>query len=269
MGVENPNYMDIIGIVDETNRPPGGIESVTEAARRTLLTVDDEVLEVGTSTGFTAIELSRLIGCSVTAIDINEESLAEAQRRAEELNADENISFEQEDATDLPYDDETFDVVFVGNVTSYVGDTEAALEEYRRVLRSGGFLVAVPMYYVRQPDEELLADVRDAIGTYIDVTTRDHWREFFDQSDLRLYHDSEYEFDFVPESAVEAYADEILEQSDLSEFDGDDRKLINETYREYLLLFRENLQHLRYSLLVYRKDPGYEPELFTSSSVNN
>ena len=162
MGSEKPNYMDIIGIVNETNRPPGGVRSVVEAAQRTLLSAEDRVLEVGTSTGF-------------TAIDLNAESLAEAERRAEELDAGDNISFEREDATDLPYDEGTFDLVFVGNVTSYVGDTEAALAEYRRVLRAGGFLVALPMYYERQPDDDLLADVREAIGTEIDVTTREYW----------------------------------------------------------------------------------------------
>lgn len=221
MDVDELNYMEIIGIVNETNRPPGGVQSLVEVARQTLLDGDDHVLEVGTSTGFTAIELSRLVGCSITAIDVNEQSLAEARERASSLDVHENITFEREDATELPYDDETFDVVFVGNVTAYVGDTEAALSEYRRVLKPGGFLVALPMYYERTPDESLLTDVRDAIGTDIDVTTREYWRDFFDQPDLRSFYETQYEFDFVPESEVQRYASDVLGQTDLGGFAGE------------------------------------------------
>lgn len=265
--VEDMNYMEIIGLVNETNRPPGGIQSLISVAQRTLLDSDDHVLEVGTSTGFTSLELSRLVGCSVTGIDVNEESLKEARRRASELGVEENIQFEQEDATDLTYDDDTFDVVFVGNVTAYVGDTEAALSEYTRVLKPGGFLVALPMYYHQTPNDELLANVREAIGTDIDVTDREYWVNFFDREDLRLHYTSEYEFDFVSEKTVEEYAQNILDRSDIDDLDTEAREALSQKYREYLLLFRENLQHLRYSMMILRKDPGYEPELFTSSRV--
>lgn len=265
--VEDLNYMEIIGLVNETNRPPGGIQSLISVAQRTLLDSDDHVLEVGTSTGFTSLELSRLVGCSVTGIDVNEESLKEARRRASELGVEENIQFEQEDATELTYDDDTFDVVFVGNVTAYVGDTEAALSEYTRVLKPGGFLVALPMYYHQTPNDELLEDVREAIGTDIDVTDREYWIDFFDREDLRLHHTSEFEFDFVSEKTVEEYAQNILDRSELDDFDTEAREALSQKYREYLLLFRENLQHLRYSMMILRKDPGYEPELFTSSRV--
>jgi SAM-dependent methyltransferase len=265
--VEDLTYMDLIGLVGETNRPPGGLDSVLRFVDDTALTDDDDVLEIGTSTGFTAIELARLIGCSVTGIDLNEESLAEARDRAETLGVSDTVTFERADATDLPYPEESFDVVCIGNVTAYVGDREAAVAEAERVLMPGGFFVAIPMYYHRDPSPDLLDAVGSAVGADIERTDKEYWLDLFEAGDLRRRAVSDFEFEFVPESRVEQYVDGVLDRADLSGFTAAERDRIAERYRSYLLLFRENLQHLRHSVVVYRKETVWERELFGSTPV--
>lgn len=265
--VDDLNYMDLIGLVGETNRPPGGLDSVIRLVDETALTAGDDVLEIGTSTGFTAIELARLVGCSVTGIDLNEGSLAEARDRAATLGVSDTVAFERADATDLPYPDEAFDVVCIGNVTSYVGDRNAAVTEAERVLKPGGFFVAIPMYYHRDPSPDLLDAVGSAVGADIERTDKEYWLDLFDVGALRRHTVSEFEFEFVPESTVERYVDDVLDRADLSQFTAEDRDRIADQYRSYLLLFRENLQHLRHSIMIYRKETVWEPELFGSTLV--
>lgn len=78
--IELMDYNEIIGLVKETNRIPGGRNTVFEIINRTCLNKESKVLEIGTSTGFTSIEISRFIKCNIKAIDINEDSLNEAKK---------------------------------------------------------------------------------------------------------------------------------------------------------------------------------------------
>jgi len=70
--IKEMDYNQIIGLIKETNRPPGGRKTVFEIVNRTCIDRESKVLEIGTSTGFTAIELSKLVKCKITSIDINE-----------------------------------------------------------------------------------------------------------------------------------------------------------------------------------------------------
>lgn len=74
------DYNQLIGIVRETNRPPGGFKSILHIAQNTFITRETKVLEIGTSTGITAIELAKLTHCKITAIDINPVSIEEAKK---------------------------------------------------------------------------------------------------------------------------------------------------------------------------------------------
>src|SRR3990167_359709 len=156
------DYNHIIGIVKETNRPPGGINSLACIAQKIFLGPNKHVLEIGTSTGFTAIELARLTHCNISAIDINPESLAEAKFRAKENNIEDKIKFIEMDATEINFNNELFDLVFCGNVTSLIPNRKKALKEYSRVLKNNGYLAAIPIYYLETPSDQLLSNVSKA-----------------------------------------------------------------------------------------------------------
>ena len=72
------------------------------------------LLDVGTGPGFFAIILAEA-GIQVTAVDYTEEMLKEAKANAGELS--EKIHFQQMDAQNLEFPDETFDAVITRNVT--------------------------------------------------------------------------------------------------------------------------------------------------------
>lgn len=96
-----------------------------------------DVLELATGTGLVA---QRVAGrCkSYLATDYSEKMLEKAKQKA----WPDTVRFEQADATSLDYPDESFDTVIISNALHIMPDPRAALGNIRRVLRSGGKLLA-------------------------------------------------------------------------------------------------------------------------------
>jgi 2-polyprenyl-3-methyl-5-hydroxy-6-metoxy-1,4-benzoquinol methylase len=122
---------------------PEGLEPTDFVRRRRFLLEhvgragsDLRVLDVGCGEGaFAAAILDA--GAHVVAVDIAEEPLRRARSRHPELDV-------RLVAPEGPWqlDDASFDAVWAGEVIEHVADTAAWLSEVRRVLRSGGSLVA-------------------------------------------------------------------------------------------------------------------------------
>ncbi len=266
--IDSMDYNHLIGVVRETNRPPGGSRSIVQIAQNAFLTKDSHVLEIGTSTGITAVELAKLVGCRITAIDVNEESIAEARRRAEEAGVADLITFECKDATATGYPAESFDMVFCGNVTSLISERDKALAEYTRVLKEGGFIAAIPMYYIDEPSEKLVEDVSAAIQVDITPLYRDFWIDFFVGGERHENWVQDFRFDDISPEEVDRFVDDILRRPHLDELPTDARQLLDQRYREYMHLFRVNLAHMGFTTLLLRKEhEDVEPELFTSTLV--
>ncbi len=97
-----------------------------------------KILDVGTGPGFFAILLARK-GYNVTAVDYTKAMLQQARRNAGALS--ERIHFQQMDAQDLKFPEETFDVVISRNLTWNLEDPQKAYAEWIRVLKEGGRLL--------------------------------------------------------------------------------------------------------------------------------
>jgi ubiquinone/menaquinone biosynthesis C-methylase UbiE len=96
----------------------------------------DRVLDVGCGTGVLAREAVGRIGSSgrVTGLDLNEGMLSVARLVGP------GIDWRQGDAGDLPFDDESFDVVVSQFALMYFPGWPAALREMKRVLIPSGRL---------------------------------------------------------------------------------------------------------------------------------
>lgn len=97
------------------------------------------VLDVGCGPGTITEDLARLVAPGqVTAIEPAAETLAPAQASVKAPN----VRFETADVHDLPYPDETFDIVHVHQVLQHVHDPVRALREMRRVRTPDGVVAA-------------------------------------------------------------------------------------------------------------------------------
>lgn len=261
------SYNELIGLVRETNRPPGGSAVLRLIARQLFLSPAKTVLEIGCATGWTSLELASLTGCHIVAIDINAASIEEARRRADDAGVT-TVDYRVADALALPQADRSIDVLFCGNVTSLISDGERAMREYVRVLKPGGALVAIPMYYVRPPADELVDAVRAAIQVNIPVNFRDDALGPFHGLGLAVDEIHDFTFDAIPPDEVESYCDMILARPHLAALDAEARSALSEVYRAQMQLFRLNLSHMGFSVLIFRKpQDDAEPELFSATPV--
>jgi|SRR3989344_2783150 len=265
--IEKMDYNQIIGIVKETNRPPGGKNSVFEIINRLHLTEKSKILEIGTSTGFTPIEISRLVQCKITSVDINEESLEEAKKRATSEGYG-NINFSKADVNSLPFEDESFDVVIVGNVFSLMEAKKRALSECMRVSKKDGYIIAIPMYYIKTPSEELIRKVSGAIKVDINPMYKSDWINFFSISELGIYWLKDFKFDYVEDEKINFFCEDILKRKHLQNLNKKTYDKLSEVYKEFMFLFRDNLSQMGYSIIILSKKKIWEdPELYTSKEI--
>lgn len=118
---------------------PGGAGNI-EKMLRGIETRDREILDIGSGLGGPAFLLSRDYQAEVTGIDIEPHLLARARQRAQELNLQRPVIFEQVSPGPLPFEDRSFDIVFSSGAITQVDDKSGMFLECARVLRPGGYL---------------------------------------------------------------------------------------------------------------------------------
>ncbi len=97
----------------------------------------ERFLDVATGTGGVALPAARA-GAEVTAQDISVDQLGKARAAAEQAGL--SIRFDVGDAQELPYDDESFDVVASAFGAIFAPDHDRVARELTRLLRHGGRL---------------------------------------------------------------------------------------------------------------------------------
>ena len=265
--IREMDYNQLIGLVKETNRPPGGRKTVFEIINRACIDRESNVLEIGTSTGFTAIELSKLVKCKITSIDINQTSLREAQERASKEGLS-NIKFIKADVNNLPFRDYEFDLVIIGNVLSLMSNKEKTFGECRRVCKKTGFIAAVPMFYSEESSDELIKNVSEAIQVNISPLYKGDWDDFFKIPDLEIYWTQEYKFDYIDDKTLKKFVEDIFGRDHLKNLKKDAFETLKKKYSDYIFLFRDNLSNMGFSIfLLSNKMIWEDPELYTSQII--
>ncbi len=111
-----------------------------DLAERIVAFSPGNVLETAAGSGVVTRALASRLGPLVRYVvtDLNQPML---DRARSEQGADDRISWQQADALDLPFEDESFDVVACQFGVMFFPDKVAGFTEARRVLRSGGHFV--------------------------------------------------------------------------------------------------------------------------------
>lgn len=96
------------------------------------------ILDIGCGPGFFSLFLARL-GHEVTAFDYAEEMLARAAENAKSYNV--SLELRKGDAQNLPFEDESFDLIVSRNLTWNMEQPAQGYAEWLRVLKCGAELV--------------------------------------------------------------------------------------------------------------------------------
>jgi protein-L-isoaspartate O-methyltransferase len=101
------------------------------------------VLEVGCGLGAQTLTLAQQNpDARFTSVDLSADSIIEAKRRADRAGLT-NVEFRQADLFALPFDDESFDHVFVCFVLEHLSRPVQALTILKRLLRPGGTITVI------------------------------------------------------------------------------------------------------------------------------
>lgn len=115
--------------------------------KKVVKTVAEEkpeaILDVATGTADLAIALTKAQPKNITGIDISAGMLAVGQKKIEERKLDNIITLSQADSENLPFEDESFDVVTVAFGVRNFENLEKGLKEINRVLKTGGKLLVL------------------------------------------------------------------------------------------------------------------------------
>lgn len=119
--------------------------------------IDDKknVLELACGTGQITFRMAGRAG-TWEATDYSVNMIDEAQKRNTGENYCGNVCFRVQDATDLTYENNQFDVVVIANALHIMPSPDAALNEISRVLKPGGILFAPTFVYEKGYSKALL-----------------------------------------------------------------------------------------------------------------
>lgn len=115
----------------------------------------ERVLDVGSGAGTDSLVAAQMVGPdgSVVGIDMTPEMLEKARAGAAELGL-QNVSFVAGEAEQLPFSEESFDVVISNGVIDLIPDKEAVFSEIHRVLVPGGRIQIADVTIQRPVSEE-------------------------------------------------------------------------------------------------------------------
>ncbi len=118
-----------------------GREATIELANRVSLQPGLHVLDVGCGLGGSARYLASEHGCYATGIDLTKEYVEVATALADLVGLKDRVEFRQSSALTIPFDNNSFDVVWTEHVQMNISDKRAFYTEIARVLKPGGRLL--------------------------------------------------------------------------------------------------------------------------------
>ncbi len=141
---------------------PRGEETAEQLARLAAPTQDTRVLDVGSGFGGAAAWLASHVGCSVTGLDVVASSVEAARALVASRGLDHLVRFEHGDATDMPFEADTFSMIWGQTAWCYAPD--ALLAECARVLEPGGTIVFTEFLLIGEEDDFWREKVLPAAG---------------------------------------------------------------------------------------------------------
>lgn len=131
--------------------------------------VDVRCLDVAIGTADLAIELARQLSqrharFNIIGIDLSTEMMRIGEGKVKKRGLQDSISFQQASALDMPFDDNTFDMVTCAYGVRNFSDLDKGLAEMQRVLKPGGKFMILEFSY---PKNKLIAWVYDLYFTHM------------------------------------------------------------------------------------------------------
>lgn len=145
------------------------------------------VLDVACNMATTSIEIAKKYKCHIEAIDLDEKALVKAKASAEKNNVQNQITFKVANAAELPYANDTFDIVINEAMLTMQHSLikQKCLKEYFRVLKPGGILLTQDISLVGN-NPNIKEQLSKAINIKVEPLKTNEWLDFFKQSGFNI-----------------------------------------------------------------------------------
>ena len=167
------NFDDLVPIDEFHTR---GRKATVALAQELGIERNMQVLDVGCGLGGAARYLAKTFGCHVTGLDLSADYCRIAADLTRRLGLDSLVSFQQGNATNLPFPDASFDIVWTQHTAMNIADKPQLYRELWRVLKPGGQLaiydilagtggdIYFPVPWAREPSISFLLTAEQLLG---------------------------------------------------------------------------------------------------------
>ena len=164
-GTHKPTIEDVIEISGIEILHPGGYALTKRTAELCEMRLNLRVLDVSSGRGTQSIFYAQNFGVNVTGLDISEEMIKTATSRAISSGLSDKVKFVLGDSQNLPFEDNTFDVVINECAVGIPDDSQKVLNEMLRVVKPGG-AVAIHESTWKKPLKDLeKEEISERYGT--------------------------------------------------------------------------------------------------------
>ena len=164
-GIHKPTVEDAVEISGIEILHPGGYELTKRTAEMCELKKGMSVLDVSSGRGTQSVFYAKTFGVNVTGLDILQEMVDTATQRAEEQGLKEQIKFVLGDSQNLPFQDNTFDVVINECAVGIPDDSQKVLNEMLRVVKPNGAIAIHESTWRKSLTQNQKDEISERYGT--------------------------------------------------------------------------------------------------------
>ncbi|MFX1502856.1 MAG: SAM-dependent methyltransferase [Promethearchaeota archaeon] len=164
-GIYKPTIEDIIELSGIEALHPGGMALTQRTAELSDLKPGIKVLDVSSGRGTQSIFYAKEFGVEVTGIDLSEEMIKSATQNAKIEGVENLTSFKLGDSQDLPFENNTFDVVINECAVGIPDNSQKVLDEMVRVTKLNGVVVIHESTWRKKITDVVKDEISERYGT--------------------------------------------------------------------------------------------------------
>jgi ubiquinone/menaquinone biosynthesis C-methylase UbiE len=162
---------------------PDALQQVVELAQPKPT---DRAIDIATGAGHTALAVAPHVA-EMIAYDLTPQMLEETARNAAERGLT-NLTTQQGPAEDLPFPDNSFDIVTVRVAPHHFADIKKSIQEMARVVKPGGRVVVVDTTVPEDPtlDREINYIEKQRDPSHVQNYSPNAWRAMLEEAGLKI-----------------------------------------------------------------------------------
>ncbi|MFW9968801.1 MAG: class I SAM-dependent methyltransferase [Candidatus Odinarchaeota archaeon] len=160
-----PTIEDIIELSGIEALHPGGMALPQRTAELSNLKPGMKILDVSSGRGTQSIFYAKNFGVEVIGLDIAKEMLRSASENARKEGIENLVSFKRGDSQDIPFEDNSFDVVINECAVGIPDDSQKVLNEMVRVTKPNGVILIHESTWRKKVSEKEKNEISERYGT--------------------------------------------------------------------------------------------------------